>query len=162
MKLKNAHMLELVPPTENPNAGGQGPDKDPLSRPVPDSVTKPQKRKQEEISDLEDSPFKPKMKQRGVTNITMNFHNVSAPITMFNSTRPSGPTFPTQPQTPFQFPLSCHVEEIPTPEEAVAFSAMEADYLRRSGVKDDVSITNSMLSIDSNDWKMVKFTQSQL
>jgi hypothetical protein len=98
MKLKNAHMLELVPPTENPNAGGQGPDKDPLSRPVPDSVTKAKKRKKDDISDLEDSPFKPnKTRQRGVTNITMNFHNVSAPITMFNSSRPGASSFPSQP-----------------------------------------------------------------
>ena len=159
MKLKNAHLLELVPPTESPTVDPQLSS----SRPVPDSVTKVKKRKQEEVSDLEDSPFKAtKTKQRGVTNITMNFHNVTAQITMFNSSRPGAACFPSQPQTPFQFPMSCHVEEMPTPEEAVAFATLEKDFKRRSAEKDDVSITNSMLSLDSNDWKMVTFTQSQL
>ena len=159
-------MLELVPPTPDQNRRVVEEPPKPLTT---NALSVSAKKDEENLSDIEDSPLKQDTRKRTTTHITMNFHNVSAPITMFNSSRsgyppfnpPFNPTFvptfqpnsTTQAHTPFQF--SCQVDELPSPEEVTEFERMEAEHKSLKGTQDD------MLSMDSADWKMLTWEESQ-
>ena len=69
-------------------------------------------------------------------------------------------------ETPFEFPFSAQVDQLPTPEEAKAFSQLEEAHRERQNLEndDDQTVdTNLVLSMNSVDWKMVTWSQpSQL